>query len=103
MKRYLDTHPRLPFTALGMMAGLALPLPSLAASVALATAPLANARPLRCCPNLMFILDNSGSMGQDYTPDYMSSYNVSVANGAIRGQAIAGAQLATRKSARIAR
>jgi type IV pilus assembly protein PilY1 len=29
----------------------------------------------------MFILDNSGSMGQDFTPDYMSTYNVSVAGG----------------------
>lgn len=28
----------------------------------------------------MFIMDNSGSMGQDYTPDYMSNYDVSVAS-----------------------
>jgi len=43
-----------------------------AATVDLATVPLANATTSNVLPNLMFILDNSGSMGQDYTPDYIS-------------------------------
>lgn len=38
----------------------------------LTTVPLANATNTTVLPNLMFILDNSGSMRQDYTPDYMS-------------------------------
>ncbi|TAN81350.1 MAG: hypothetical protein EPN14_04810, partial [Gallionella sp.] len=82
MKRYLSTRPtvcRLLWFAL--TAGLALPLPALAASVALATSPLATSTNSSVLPNLMFILDNSGSMGQDYTSDYMSRYSVSVASG----------------------
>lgn len=38
----------------------------------LTTVPLASATNTTVLPNLMFILDNSGSMRQDYTPDYMS-------------------------------
>ncbi|MDO9364796.1 MAG: PilC/PilY family type IV pilus protein [Methylotenera sp.] len=51
-----------------------------AATVDLATVPLPTATTTSVLPNLMFILDNSGSMGQDYTPDYMSDYNSGVAN-----------------------
>lgn len=82
MKRYLDTH-RLAsrVLSLALMASLALPLPTLAASVALATAPLTNATTTSVLPNLMFILDNSGSMGQDYTPDYLMDYSASTAGG----------------------
>lgn len=43
----------------------------------LTTVPLANATNTTVLPNLMFILDNSGSMARDYTPDYMSSSIVS--------------------------
>jgi len=82
MKHYLDTHPTaFHLLSLALMASLALPLPSLAATVALATAPLNNSTTTSVLPNLMFILDNSGSMGEDFTPDYMSSYNVSTASG----------------------
>ncbi len=83
MKHYPDTH-RMAYRmlSLALMVGLAFPLPSLAAPVALATAPLNNATTTAVLPNLMFILDNSGSMGQDFTPDYMSTYNVSAASGA---------------------
>lgn len=42
------------------------------APVSLATSPLTNSTTNMVLPNLMFILDNSGSMGQDYTPDYIS-------------------------------
>ncbi len=82
MKRYLDTNTTAcRLLNLALITSLALPLPSLAAPVALATAPLTNATTTSVLPNLMFVLDNSGSMGQDYTPDYMSRYNVSVASG----------------------
>lgn len=51
---------------------MVLPLSATSATVNLATVPLATATTTNVLPNLMFILDNSGSMGQDYTPDYMS-------------------------------
>ncbi len=51
-------------------ATLAFPQPSLAASVALATAPLATSTTSTVKPNVMFILDDSGSMGWDYLPDW---------------------------------
>ena len=38
----------------------------------IARVPLIDAVAPEVRPNLMFILDNSGSMGQDYTPDYIS-------------------------------
>ena len=41
-----------------------------AAPLELATAPLANATTTSVLPNLMFILDNSGSMDWDYLPDW---------------------------------
>ncbi len=43
-----------------------------AAPVAIVDAPLVNSTELSVLPNLMFIIDNSGSMSQDYTPDYLS-------------------------------
>ncbi|MBS1142246.1 MAG: putative Tfp pilus assembly protein tip-associated adhesin PilY1 [Proteobacteria bacterium] len=49
--------------------------PLQAASVALASAPLANSTTTTVLPNLMFLMDNSGSMSQDYTPDYMMEYD----------------------------
>lgn len=47
-----------------------------AASVALASAPLANATTTTVLPNLMFVMDNSGSMGQEHTPDWIMEYNM---------------------------
>lgn len=47
-----------------------------AASVALASAPLANATTTSVLPNLMFVMDNSGSMGQEHTPDWVMEYNM---------------------------
>jgi len=62
--------------SLALIAQLAMATPLHAASVALATAPLVNSTTTTILPNLMFIMDNSGSMGQDYTPDWMMEYNM---------------------------
>lgn len=57
---------------------LVLPLPLAAAPLDLSQVPLSQPTsestrvPIK--PNLMFILDDSGSMGQNYTPDYVSTY-----------------------------
>jgi len=59
-----------------LCAALALPAISYAALVALANSPLTNATTTNVLPNLMFIMDNSGSMGQDYTPDWIMEYNM---------------------------
>jgi Tfp pilus tip-associated adhesin PilY1 len=61
--------------ALALTACLALPLPSLAASVALATSPLATSTTTTVLPNVMFILDDSGSMGWNYMPDDANDFN----------------------------
>ena len=54
---------------LGLLASFAVPLPVLAATVALATSPLATSTTTSVKPNLLFILDNSGSMDWDHMPD----------------------------------
>ena len=56
--------------SLALAASLALPPPALAASVALATAPLATSTTSTVKPNVMFILDDSGSMAWEYLPDW---------------------------------
>jgi type IV pilus assembly protein PilY1 len=43
-----------------------------AATVTLATAPLANSTTTAVRPNIMYILDNSGSMDWEYLPDYVN-------------------------------
>ncbi len=72
MKRYLKNRStaRRQLVSLALAAGLALPLHALAASVALATAPLATATTSTVKPNVMFILDDSTSMEWDYLPDW---------------------------------
>lgn len=55
--------------------GLALSLPAQAASVALATSPLAATTTTSVLPNVMFILDNSGSMDWEHMPDDESENN----------------------------
>ncbi len=62
-------------------ASLALPLSALAAPITLATSPLANSTTSSVLPNLMFILDNSGSMAWDFTPDYISERSGTPADG----------------------
>ena len=61
--------------ALALTACLAMPLPSLAASVALATSPLASSTTTTVLPNVMFILDDSGSMDNDYMPDDANDFD----------------------------
>src|SRR3989338_7097056 len=47
-----------------------------AATVTLAASPLANITTSVVHPNIMFVLDNSGSMDWSYLPDYVSAgYN----------------------------
>lgn len=55
---------------LTLVTGLALPPPALAAPVVLATAPLTTSTTSTVKPNVMFILDDSGSMGWNYLPDW---------------------------------
>jgi len=71
MKRHPENTPAVcrQLLTLALAAGLALPLPSLAASVALATSPLATSTTTSVKPNLLFVLDNSGSMDWDHMPD----------------------------------
>ncbi len=74
----MKTHLNSPLKArhllsLVLISSLLLPLPSLALPpVSLATAPLASSTTTTVLPNLMFVLDDSGSMGSNYAPDYVS-------------------------------
>jgi len=58
--------------SLVLAVGLASPLRAHAGSVALATEPLANSTTSTVKPNVMFILDDSGSMNSDYMPDWVT-------------------------------
>jgi type IV pilus assembly protein PilY1 len=49
--------------------------PAHAAATDLGTAPLVSATTGDVLPNLMYILDNSGSMASDYMPDYVNDSN----------------------------
>lgn len=76
MKRYLENCTAIRhLLSLALAAGLALPLPALAASVALATSPLATSTTSTVKPNLLFIMDNSGSMGWLHMPDIANNFN----------------------------
>jgi len=74
----LSISPKTKCRILSLLASvaLAIALPAHAALVNLASAPLANSTTTSVLPNLLFILDTSGSMGQDYTPDYMSDFDI---------------------------
>lgn len=74
MKRHLEisTVARRQLLSLALAASLASPLHALADSVALATAPLATSTTSTVKPNVMFIIDDSGSMDWDYLPDWAS-------------------------------
>lgn len=54
---------------------LGLPLPVLAASVTLATSPLATATTSTVKPNVILMMDDSGSMGWNYLPDAAGNFN----------------------------
>ena len=62
---------------------LAFPTVGFADNVRLTNKPLVDSTVSDVLPNLMFVLDNSGSMGFDYTPDWSNSSNVSLKNNAI--------------------
>ncbi len=59
-------------TAAALAAILTLPAPSWASQTDLAQAPLGSAPTVTVLPNLMFILDDSGSMGSDHMPDQVN-------------------------------
>jgi type IV pilus assembly protein PilY1 len=63
------------FLALSVLASLQLPLSLQAGHVEIADQPLVNMGSSDVLPNVMFILDNSGSMGWSYTPDWANSSN----------------------------
>ncbi len=56
--------------ALTLAACFATPMPAIPASVSLATAPLATSTTSTVKPNVMFILDDSGSMNDNTLPDW---------------------------------
>ena len=70
MKYHLrtDSTLRLVFS-LALTASLALPLAAQASSITLATSPLATSTTSTVMPNVMFLLDNSGSMDWLHMPD----------------------------------
>lgn len=80
MKNHLENHaiPRMQLLSIALAAFLSLPLSSLAAPVSLATAPLATTSTTNIQPNLMLVLDNSGSMDWDHMPDDSSDGGSSV-------------------------
>lgn len=80
MKPYPENRStrRLLWLSLLLAAGLVLPLRALAGAVALASSPLATSTTSTVKPNIMFILDNSGSMNWDHMPDDASDGGSSV-------------------------
>ena len=90
MKHYFDIGRGANIVAIVTFAfTMVLPLKALPASIALATEPLANATTTAVLPNLMFILDGSGSMDWNYLPDWVNdnlckntdgSYNLGCTN-----------------------
>lgn len=74
MKHHLESHATIPYQlmSVALTIALALPLPSLAATVALATSPLTTSTTTSVKPNLLLVLDNSGSMDWDHMPDDIS-------------------------------
>ncbi len=58
-----------------VITGLLISTDILAATVNIATSPLVSATTSQVLPNLLYILDNSGSMASDYMPDYVNDSN----------------------------
>lgn len=79
MKRDSHCHPASPRLALAaLLGGLVLPLPAVSAPVSLATAPLATSTTSTVKPNVLLVMDNSGSMDWDHMPDDASDGGSSV-------------------------
>ncbi len=76
LKNPVSTHYNL--LSLALAASLAWPLPALPASITLATAPLATTTTSSVKPNVLLVLDNSGSMDWDHMPDDSSDGGSSV-------------------------
>ncbi len=74
MKHQLSTRIVRQFLALLIAASPALTLPALAGQVALATSPLATSSTSSVSPNIMYMLDDSGSMDWDYMPDTAANF-----------------------------
>lgn len=69
-KRTTPSLPRSLFQRLvALSLAVALPAQAIAGTVELATSPMANSATTTVKPNLMFVLDDSGSMDWDYMPD----------------------------------
>ena len=95
MKKTNNTLPFLPTLSAALVAaGLALPLPALPQTVELATSPMTTSTTTTVKPNMMFVLDDSGSMDWDYMPDNAKNfagnygYNTSQCNGVYYNPAI---------------
>lgn len=84
MKCYQKNYFRMASHLLGMVLTMHLALPSLvlANPLDLATIPLANSPTVTIQPNLLFVLDDSGSMARDYMPDWANTSNASLFNNA---------------------
>ncbi len=67
------SRPRTPQRLLALAAVLALTHPAQAATTDISSQPLASLPNVSAAPNLLFILDNSGSMASAFMPDDMSS------------------------------
>lgn len=79
MKRVRENrHGACHLLAAALCAAFVIPSPSQAGSVALATSPLATSSTTTVKPNLLFLLDNSGSMEWDHMPDDSSDGGSSV-------------------------
>ena len=63
-----------------LITGLLMPAFALAANLLLANKPLVESSTSDVLPNLMFIIDDSGSMNQNYTPDWSNSSNLKLRN-----------------------
>ncbi|MBK7423654.1 MAG: hypothetical protein IPJ48_11450 [Propionivibrio sp.] len=51
-----------------------------AAATALATEPFALSTKINALPNVMFVLDDSGSMKSDYLPDWAGPYQATISS-----------------------
>ena len=86
LKIYLETLGEIMKTLLKMkqlstfiiVASLWLPTLGQAANVLIAQQPLVNMGTSDVLPNIMFVLDNSGSMARTFTPDWANSANISL-------------------------
>ena len=67
------TNQTLKYVNLALLVSLLVTLPAMADNVKLVNKPLVESTTSDVLPNLMYILDNSGSMNQNYTPDWIQS------------------------------